>query len=278
MNVAQMVEQKEAVLFDLFHTLTAMESSWGQGLPFTFQVLGVSRDAWDRQLTQCSRERLTGALSDPIHIVSSMARAIDPGIPDAVIEAAVANRVKRFGAALLDIPAETTHVLERLKRKGKRLGLISNADVMEVAEWSKSPLAGVFDSTVLSCRVGVVKPDREIYEICLRQLDVSPAKALFVGDGGSSELAGAHTVGLVTVMITGIIKELWPERIESRRADADYVIERLPELLNGDDHDASEKEEPCLRHGAFRPAGDPRAPQDRQGQEESSLPSEMRML
>ncbi|MDD5706359.1 MAG: HAD hydrolase-like protein [Kiritimatiellae bacterium] len=68
-------------------------------------------------------------------------------------------------------------------------------------------------------------------ELCLRQLDVSADQAVFVGDGGSSELAGARKVGLATVMITGIIKELWPERIDSRKADADYVIERLAELI-----------------------------------------------
>ena len=33
-------------------------------------------------------------------------------------------------------------------------------------------------------------------------------------------------------MITGIIKELWPDKIASRKADADYVIERLSELLD----------------------------------------------
>jgi putative hydrolase of the HAD superfamily len=234
MNVTQIVNQKRAVLFDLFHTLTAIESSWGQGLPFTYQVLGVPREAWDQQLNQCSRARLTGELSDPIRIVSTMARAIDATISDEVIAAAVANRVKRFGAALIDVPEETIRVLQCLKKRGKRLGLISNADVMEVAEWHKSPIAGLFDSTVLSCHVGTAKPNREIYEICLRQLDVSADQAVFVGDGGSSELAGARKVGLATVMITGIIKELWPERIESRKADADYVIERLQELIDED--------------------------------------------
>ena len=182
----------------------------------------------------CSRARLTGELRDPFRIVSSMARAIDATISDEAIQSAVANRVKRFGAALIDVPGRTICVLQCLKKKGKRLGLISTADVMEVAEWHKSPMAGLFDSTVLSCHVGVAKPDREIYEICLRQLDVSPERAVFVGDGGSSELTGAHRMGLTTVMVTGIIKELWPERIESRKVDADYAIERLSELLDGD--------------------------------------------
>jgi putative hydrolase of the HAD superfamily len=234
MNVAQFVNQKKVVLFDLFHTLTAVELSWGQGLPPTHQVLGVPREAWDQQLNFCPQDRVTGKVSDPSQIVGSMARAIDPGIPDHVIEAAVANRSKRFGAAMTDIPAETTRVLQCLKAKGKRLGLISNADVMEVAEWPKSPIAGLFDSTVISCHVGVAKPDREIYEISLRELAVAPEEAVFVGDGGSSELAGARKVGLATVMVTGIVSRFWPERVEGRRPHADYVIERLAELVNGE--------------------------------------------
>ena len=40
-----------------------------------------------------------------------------------------------------------------------------------------------------------------------------------------------YAVGGVTVMVTGIIKQIWPHRIEESRADADYVIEHLSELL-----------------------------------------------
>ena len=52
-----------------------------------------------------------------------------------------------------------------------------------------------------------------------------------IGDGGSDELAGAQAMGFTTVMITGIIKEIWPERIDARREQADFVIEELDELV-----------------------------------------------
>ncbi|NLW50219.1 MAG: HAD family hydrolase [Candidatus Brocadiaceae bacterium] len=230
-SVKEVVLQKKAVVFDLFHTLTAIESSWGKGLPFTCDMLGVSREAWDDQLQVHSRARLTGQVQDPIRIIGEMARAIDPTIGDVAVVAAVANRVRRFEAALLDIPDETVAVLQTLKSRGKRLGLISNADVMEVEAWGRSPVAGFFDAAVFSCLVGTVKPEREIYEFCLNRLGVSPSEAAFVGDGGSSELQGARAAGMVTVMITGIIRELWPDRIEERKAHADFVIERLPELV-----------------------------------------------
>ena len=34
-----------------------------------------------------------------------------------------------------------------------------------------------------------------------------------------------------TIMITGIIRELWPDRIAGRQRHADFVIERLGELI-----------------------------------------------
>ena len=116
--------------------------------------------------------------------------------------------------------------------RGKKLGLISNADVMEVAAWDKSLIAGMFDTAVLSCRVGAAKPEPRIYEICLDRLGVTANEAVFVGDGGSSELRGAKAVGMTAVMIVGVIRELWPEKIEQRKPDADFVIEHLSELLS----------------------------------------------
>lgn len=226
------VNQKKAVIFDLFHTLTAIESSWGNGLPFTCDILGVDRDAWHDQLQLHSRRRLAGEEKDPFCIVSQMARAINPTIADERIRAAIANRIKRFEAALLDIPDEAKATLEFLRAKGKRLGLITNADVMEVAAWHRSPLANCFDAAILSCSVGVVKPEKPIYDICLERLGVLPSEALYVGDGGSSELQGARAVGMTTVMMVGIIKDVWQDKIEARKPDADFVIEHLSELTD----------------------------------------------
>lgn len=230
-SLTDIVDQKKAVIFDLFHTLTAIESSWGNELPFTCDMLGISRDAWHDQLQLHSRSRLAGQQKDPFRIVSQMAHAIDPTIADNIIHAAIANRIKRFEAALLNIPDETKVALQALKAKGKRLGLISNADTMEVAAWHKSPIAEYFDVAILSCSVGAVKPEREIYDICLQRLGVQPSDALYVGDGGSSELQGAQAVGLTTVMIIGIIKNLWADKIDQRKVHADFIIEHLSELV-----------------------------------------------
>jgi putative hydrolase of the HAD superfamily len=136
-----------------------------------------------------------------------------------------------MAAAVRDIPAETVRVLERLKAQGKLLGLISNADVMEIAAWEENEIGPLFNSTVFSCRVGMVKPERGIYEFCLQELGVSAEETVFVGDGGSNELQGATDAGMTAIMVVGTIAALWPDKVAARRHQADFVIERLSELL-----------------------------------------------
>jgi putative hydrolase of the HAD superfamily len=221
------------VIFDLFHTLTGMESEWSE-LPFTCDVLGIDRRAWDEVITQKSRWRLSGEQRDPFLIIRDMARLVRADIADALVRKAVAIRIRRFRHALQRIPAENLDMLKRLRTAGVRLGLVSNADAIEVATWADCPLAGLFDSEVISCEVGMVKPEPEIYRRCLGELSLKAGECMFVGDGGSDELAGAKEVGLTTVFVSGVIAELWPERIPARIASADHHLRwahEVPGLL-----------------------------------------------
>ena len=121
--------------------------------------------------------------------------------------------------------------MRKLREAGFRLGLVSNADVMEVAAWQESPLAGMFDVEAFSCEVGFVKPEPEIYSYGLRGIGFEARDCMFVGDGGSRELEGAKALGLGTVLVYGVIQELWPDVVATRRDLADHSIRWVPELL-----------------------------------------------
>jgi putative hydrolase of the HAD superfamily len=229
-SAATVVSQKKAVIFDLFHTLTALELTQIKG-PGTSEILGISRAAWNEQLLEKSRPRLAGEEKDPYVIIRRMAHAIDPDIPDELIRRATQSRIERFAAALANIPANTKEVLQRLKEAQKKIGLLSNADVAEIYAWPQCPVRHLFDSAIFSCEVGFVKPEKAIYEASLKDLNVRAEEAVFVGDGGSHELEGAKAAGITAVMIAGIIRGIWPEKVEEREAGADYCIETLDELL-----------------------------------------------
>jgi putative hydrolase of the HAD superfamily len=219
-----------AVLFDLFHTLTAREEDWAD-LPWTSDHLGIPRCEWYRALTQRSRDRLVGLVADPVDIVRRVADAVRPGLPDELIAEAAAYRVERFSRALCAIPRDTIEVLRELRRRGLKLGLVSNCDRSEMRAWPSSPLKGCFDAEVFSCEVGHVKPEPEIYRECLRLLDVRAEESLFVGDGGSDELRGAHEAGIRPVLYSGVIAAMWPDRVRDLSSQAEHHISRLDELL-----------------------------------------------
>ena len=225
------LKEFRAIIFDLFHTLTSADVMRlpGKG---TSEILDVSREDWNEQLLVYSEQRLRGKMTDPFQIIEKMAHAINPKIHNETIRKAVTNRIERFRHALLNIEDATLNTLSRLKQDGKLLGLISNADVNEITGWQNSPLRSYFDSVVFSCNVGYVKPEKEIYLECLKELGVQPEVVLYVGDGGSDELKGAKEVGMTTVMTIHVIKHFWPDRIAKTREYADYQIDGLSELLS----------------------------------------------
>jgi putative hydrolase of the HAD superfamily len=218
------------IIFDLFHTLTAHEAGWSEHPP-TCSLLGIDPGVWNRALLEHSRWRLIGDERDAVNIIRRLAHGIDPAIPVEVIEDASQRRVIRFRHSLTNIPPENVETLQALRAAGYKLALVSNADVIEVSGWSDSPLSGLFDAELFSCHVGCAKPDREIYERCLRELGLGAEQCWFVGDGGSNELEGARSIGLTTVLMSGIIGELWPEKIAARLPFADHHIRAIPELL-----------------------------------------------
>lgn len=230
MLVQELISSKNAIIFDLFHTLTSTETASQYGEP-TADTLGLDRIKWNDFLVNNTRDRLIGKIQDPREIIKYIAHSINPDITIEQIELATKNRIHRFTDALLNIPEETLQVLNELKKQGKKLALLSNADVIEIAAWNSSPLIPFFDVVVFSCEVGYAKPEKEIYELTLERLNKTPEECAFVGDGGSNELTAAKEIGITPIMMTGIIKKLWPHKIDEIKKNADFVIENFYELL-----------------------------------------------
>jgi putative hydrolase of the HAD superfamily len=228
--VGKLIQRKNAIIFDLFHTLTAVESTWAK-IPMTSEMLGVSKEEWFEQLFEKSHERLIGLEKDPFKIIGKMARAINPELSEDLIREATEKRMLRFENAIVNIPQSTQQTIKILKKQKKKIGLISNADVTEIKGWQKSPIVQYFDSVIFSCDVGYAKPDKRIYEISLEELDERSLNCVFVGDGGSGELKAAKSMGINTVMITGVIREILPEAIDERKQYADFVIEYINQLI-----------------------------------------------
>jgi HAD superfamily hydrolase (TIGR01509 family) len=100
--------------------------------------------------------------------------------------------------------AATTHaLLESLRERGLKLGLVSNAfDPPDLLHRDLAQL-GVeerLDVALFSSEVGRRKPDPLIFERALELLDVQPERALFVGDTLAADIAGAAALGMHTCL------------------------------------------------------------------------------
>jgi putative hydrolase of the HAD superfamily len=97
----------------------------------------------------------------------------------------------------------TTHaLLEALRSRGLRLGLVSNAfdpGWLLHRDLEQMGIAERIDHAVFSSEVGKRKPHREIFQRALEALEVAPGDALFVGDRLYEDVRGAAEVGMATV-------------------------------------------------------------------------------
>ena len=96
-------------------------------------------------------------------------------------------------------PAETYFLLSELKKRGIKIGLISNCYSDERDMIRKTDLMPYFDSVKLSYEQGLKKPDLKLYFDIAEELGAKPEECFYVGDGGSNELQAAANAGMTAV-------------------------------------------------------------------------------
>jgi putative hydrolase of the HAD superfamily len=199
----------KAVVFDLYETLITEWDSHKYTRQLMAADLGVSYEVISKVMKESQNERNLGKSSIKDAIVRAcqyQKEKLDFKIIDDVIEKRM--RVKQECYAHLRPDIE--NMLQELKTRRYKLGLISNCSLDEVAALRDSKLASYFDAVILSYEVGMTKPDPEIYRLCTQSLQVEPKDCLYVGDGGSQELWGAQTVDMAPLRAMWFLYQYGP--------------------------------------------------------------------
>ena len=102
---------------------------------------------------------------------------------------------------------EIIPMLKALRKKGIKIGLISNCFSEEAVVIRRSVLFPYLDEVCLSYEEGLQKPDVEIYRRCVDKLSVAPQECVYVGDGGSFELETSKELGMKAVQAVWYLKE-----------------------------------------------------------------------
>ena len=156
----------KAVIFDMFETLVTHYRSpqyFGEDVA---KDLGLPeakfREIWDAT----ERDRSIGLRTYEDVISEIMEKN---GIySEELLRKIVTKRTMTKVEVFMHLHEEILPMLEELKRRDIRIGLISNCFSEEVFAIRGSKLYPYFDACMMSYEQGIMKPDKEIFTRCLR--------------------------------------------------------------------------------------------------------------
>lgn len=96
---------------------------------------------------------------------------------------------------------ETLEVLKDLKRRGLKLGVISNFDDRIYTVLRSLQILSFFDTVTISSETGSAKPDRGIFEAAIDALGTQPSEILLVGDSLVDDVEAALDVGMAALLL-----------------------------------------------------------------------------
>ncbi|MFI6062162.1 HAD family hydrolase [Streptomyces sp. NPDC051286] len=220
------------VVLDLFGTLVAAPNAVERSAAASrlAGIIRVSPALTESVLSGSWRARHDGQLRSTTEVASHLVSRCDA-------PASCVNKLEQLLAELardrLQADATLLQALKEIRHRGVGLAVLSDASPDIAEAWNASDLAPLFDTAVFSCRVGAVKPAPQLFGTALEALGVGPKQALYCGDGGGDELAGAERAGMRAVRVDrrggqhGLAfgETAWPGR-------AIPEVEALPSLLS----------------------------------------------
>ncbi|MCZ6680620.1 MAG: HAD family hydrolase [Candidatus Poribacteria bacterium] len=213
-----------ALLFDFGGTLDGNGVHWRDR---TYRFLKqeypeIDREAFDR-VDRASVEQLIAGGNAPTLTLRETADVISTGIYEGLgLALDVKDRYVDFFCEGVQASLDGNRRWLSTLRERYQLGVISNNFGNTQGwcdEYNLSPLLSVvIDSTV----VGISKPETGIFQAALSALEVSPERAIYVGDTYSHDMVGAKRAGMWTAWLVG--------EEDKARPDASIVDARLATL------------------------------------------------
>ena len=197
----------QAVIFDLFGTLVDNpkyladgRGGWDRMMCGVADALDMDVEVLQRVWSETEDQQFKGTFSTVEAYLEHVCQ--HAGVPANPVGIAEAVAIRLDYLKSVAIPrSDTMSTLVRLKDSGHKIGLLSDCVLEDALNWPHTPMAPFVDAAVLSCEVGLRKPDPRIYWMTCERLGVTPGNCLYVGDGGSGELTGASRVGMDAVLI-----------------------------------------------------------------------------
>lgn len=204
----------EFVYFDVGGTLLRDEMSRAGAFwnaldlaGFAVEADAVARAVWQAHdaLAQALLDRAIDERDGPRYWAHTLYRALgietDPDLVDLMLEGPLS------GIAWGLVDGEAFAVLEALRARGCRLGILSNWGHGLAAHLAGLGLAPYFETLVVSSEEGVAKPHPDLFRIALTRAGTAPDQTAHVGDTVWYDARPARQAGMV-----GVLMDRWGDQ------------------------------------------------------------------
>ena len=117
------------------------------------------------------------------------------------LHSAVHALTSRWDQPILPV-AGMAELVRELKEKGYGIWLLSNASRRQHEYWPRCPGSELFDGTLISADEGLMKPQKEIYELCLERFGLKAEECFFLDDAPAN-IEGANRCGIAGCVFHG---------------------------------------------------------------------------
>ena len=239
-----MTDQIEAILFDMGGTLRGSvktdEDSKLKIVGYIIDLLGAdtSPEEFTEILTERNKVYRTWAKKELVDVDERefwTKWMLPDWSTDRIAELAMQlNRLWRAATGDRVIFPESKEIILELFRRGYRLGLVSNTiSSVETPQLLRDlELTGCFETVILSCVVGMRKPDPAILLEATKRMNIDPAKCAYIGNLLHRDVQPSQKAGFAKVVFRRD-----PETFETHQAEypelaADHYIDDLYGLLD----------------------------------------------
>lgn len=181
----------KAVVFDVGGVLATGDQNIGVNA-YMAKKLKISLDHWFDAIDSSYADSIEGKISEEKALsIISRNLEISPKKLSKLLSKAYKKKFKRN--------KKVYRLAFKLKKKGYKIAILSD-------QWPPSKRALIpkkyikhFDTVVVSCDVGVRKPDSKIYRITLKKLGVKAKESLFI-DNREWNIIPAKKLGMKTIL------------------------------------------------------------------------------
>ena len=190
----------KAVLFDVGGVLALGESSErkrGKFIPSGVHLnmakkLNISIDQYLDSIDTAYVSAITGKLSKK-EVIETLSKNFK--IPSKKLKKLYLDSYKKNFKQNKELFKE----LFKLKKQGYKIAILSDQWFLSKEALMPDKFYQNFDEVIVSCDVGIRKPDKEIYQLAVKRLNLSPHEILFV-DNQKWNILPAKKLGMNTIL------------------------------------------------------------------------------